>query len=195
MSKLNFIYKNPFVFTIVKMILIVLLLIYGLSYWLGYSTNHGQKIVVPDLSKMSLLKMKVTLEKANLTYKVQDTVSFNPNYPPLTVVEQNPEFGEYVKEHRKIYVKLNPSGYKKVRIPQFYGKTKRQILLHLKSIGLTIGEFSYIPDKGKDVVRGLSFKGKKLAEGDKIPKKSKIDLVLGKGYVAKVIDTLSVSEE
>ena len=182
---------KPFLLAFAKMAVIVLVIIFGLKFWLNASTNHGQKIAVPDLSKMSLLKMKVKLEDVNLSYKILDTIAFNPDYPPLTVIEQNPEFGEYVKEDRKIYIKLNPSGYTKIAIPKFYGKTKRQMELQLRSAGFIIGSYSYVPDKGKDVVRGMSFNGKNLKFGDMIPKKSKINLVLGDGKNKPVIkDTI-----
>ena len=36
-----------------------------------------------------------------------------------------------------------------------------------------------IPDIGKDVVRGLEFKGRELKLGEKLPKNSVIDLILG----------------
>jgi beta-lactam-binding protein with PASTA domain len=195
MEKLKLLLKNAFVKTILKIIGIIVLLIIGLQIWLGITTNHGQKIAVPDLSKMSLLKMKVALEDASLSYVIQDTMAFNPNYPPLTVIEQNPEFGEYVKEHRKIYIKLNPSGYRKIAIPKFYGKTKRQIEMQLQSIGFKIGTFSYVPDRGRNVVRGLTFKGKKLKVGDLIPKNSKINLILGDGRGAVAKSTTTDTKE
>ncbi len=181
MDKLKTLFRNPFIKTLSIIVGVIVVLIFVLKLWLNYYTNHNQKIAVPDLSKMTLMKMKTTLDEANLSYKIQDTINFNPNYPPLTVIEQNPEFGEYVKEHRKIYIKLNPSGYRKIAIPNFYGKTKRQIEMELKANGFKIGTFSYVPDRGRNVVRGLSFKGKKLKKGDLIPKNSKINLVLGDG--------------
>jgi beta-lactam-binding protein with PASTA domain len=148
---------------------------------LSYTTNHNQKIEVPDLSKLSLLKMKSVLEESDLSYKILDTANYNPKYPPLTVIEQNPEAGDFVKEDRKIYITLNPSGYQEITIPNLFGKTKRQVTTHLRSLGFKIGTFSYIPDRGRNVVRGLSFKGKKLVAGDKVPKTSKINLILGDG--------------
>ncbi len=181
MEKIKLLLKNTLVKTILKIVGILILLVILLKIWLGITTNHGQKIAVPDLSKMSLLKMKVTLDDSNLSYVIQDTTSFNPNYPPLTVIEQNPEFGEYVKENRKIYIKLNPSGFRKIKMPPFYGKTKRQIELQLRSSGFKVGTFSYVPDRGRNVVRGLSFNGKRIKAGELIPKNSKINLILGDG--------------
>ena len=63
------------------------------------------------------------------------------------------------------------------------GRTKRQAISQLQSIGFKIGEFTTVRDIGKDVVRGLKFEGKSLKSGKKLPKNSVIDLVLrdGKG--------------
>ena len=195
MDKIKLLLKNVIVKTLLKILAVIIFLIIGLQIWLGITTNHGQKIAVPDLSKMSLLKMKVALEDANLSYVIQDTTAFNPNYPPLTVIEQNPEFGEYVKEHRKIYIKLNPSGYRKIKIPKFYGKTKRQIEMQLKSLGFQIGTFSYVPDRGRNVVRGLTYNRKKLKVGDLVPKNSKINLILGDGKGAVAQSTATDTQE
>ena len=62
-----------------------------------------------------------------------------------------------------------------------FDKTKRQVETHLKSIGFRIGEYYYIPDLGKDVVRKMKFNEKELKVGDLIPKNSEIDLILGDG--------------
>jgi hypothetical protein len=49
-------------------------------------------------------------------------------------------------------------------------------------MGLNIGtNFTYVNDIGKDVVRGLRFKGKIINKGDKLPLNSVVDLVLGDG--------------
>jgi hypothetical protein len=42
-------------------------------------------------------------------------------------------------------------------------------------------EFTCGNDIGNDVVRGLRYKGNILKEGDKLPLKSIVDLVLGNG--------------
>jgi len=76
---------------------------------------------------------------------------------------------------------INPSGYKKIPIPDLFDKTKRQVETHLKSIGFRIGKYQFVPDIGKDVVRKMKYKGKALKKGDLVPKNSVIDLVLGDG--------------
>ena len=192
MKILSYLKSKEFLLTLVKMLVLAIVLIFMLKYWLGCTTNHSAQIKVPDLSKMSLLKVKSTLDKLDLNYIVQDTSSYNPKFPPSTVIEQVPEAGDFVKESRKIYLTMNRGGYRDIKLPNLLGKTKRQVESELISLGFKIGTFSYVPDRGRNVVRGLSFKGKRILEGDLVPKNSKINLILGdgKGSSTYVKDTV-----
>ena len=181
MSFFRFIKSKSFFIQIGIAIVGLFLFIFILKWWLGVTTNHDQKIEVPDLNKMSLADVETKLKELDLDFIVIDSASFNPNYPQRSVIEQFPEAGDFVKEKRKIYLTLNPSKYRDITIPDLNGRTKRQAMSQLQSIGFKIGEFSYIPDIGKDVVRGLEFKGRELKPGEKLPKNSVIDLTLGDG--------------
>ncbi|MCB0471780.1 MAG: PASTA domain-containing protein [Flavobacteriaceae bacterium] len=167
--------------SVILMLLIVIVGLFALNRFLNSFTHHDEKIQVPDLAKMSFDEADQALKALNLEAVVIDSASFNPDYPPRSVIEFDPEAGDYVKEDRKIYITLNPSGYGKIAVPNVLDKTKRQVETHLKSIGFRIGKYEYIPDLGKDVVRRMKFGGKELQPGDMIPKNSAIDLVLGDG--------------
>lgn len=150
--------------------------------WLNISTNHNQKIEVPSLEKMGLEEVEKILNELDLNLIVIDSASYNPDFPKKSVVEQSPEAGDFVKEGRKIYLTLNPSGYGDVEIPDLLGKTKRQVYSQLIAIGFRIStDEIYVSDIAKDVVRGLKFNGKDLKAGDKIPQNSVITLKLGDG--------------
>lgn len=181
MSFFRFIKSKSFLIQVGITIVSVLLFIFILQWWLGYTTNHDQKIQVPDLNKMSLADVETKLKELNLDFIVIDSASYNPNYPNRSVIEQTPEAGDFVKEKRKIYLTLNPSKYRDITIPDLNGRTKRQAMTQLQSIGFKVGKFTYVPDIGKDVVRGLRTKGKRLKPGTKLPKNSVIDLILGDG--------------
>jgi len=158
------------------------LLLFVLFQILRISTNHNQKIEVPDLSKLEITEVSSVLKELDLRYIIIDSASFNPAYPKKSVIRQNPEAGDIVKENRQIYLTLNPSGYRSVSIPEFYGKTKRNVETTLRAVGFEIGNKpTYVPDRGKNVVRGLRHNGEKIEKGDKLPKKTVIDLVLGDG--------------
>jgi hypothetical protein len=155
--------------------------IFVLQWWFGFTTNHDQKIQVPDLQKMELSEVEKTLKALDLRFEVIDSASYNPSYPNRSVIEQNPEVGDFVKENRKIYLTINPSKYRDIEVPDLNGRTKRQAVTHLLSKGFKVGKFSYVRDIGKDVVRGMRFKNKRIRLGNKLPKNSTIDLILGDG--------------
>lgn len=182
MSFFKFITSKTLLIQIGIAIVSFFLFIFLLQWWLGVTTNHDQQIQVPDLQKMTIREAENKLADLHLDFKVIDSASYNPEYPKKSVIEQNPEAGDFVKQNRKIYLTLNPSKYRDVKIPDLNGKTKRQATTHLQSIGFKVGtNFTWVPDLGKNVVRGLRHNGKKVDIGSKLPKNTVIDLVLGDG--------------
>ena len=182
MGLIQFLKSKTFLTQLIIAVVGLLIFIFLSQWWLGYTTNHNQKIQVPNLPSMTLADVERNLEELDLDFIVIDSASYNPEYPKKSVIDQNPEAGDFVKEKRKIYLTLNPSKYRDVEIPDLNGKTKRQATTHLKSIGFKVGtNYTWVPDIGKDVVRGLKYNGKQIGLGDKLPKNSTIDLILGDG--------------
>ena len=182
MSLVKFLKSKTFFVQIAIAIVCLFLLVFGLKFWLGVATNHNQKIQVPNLQKLTLVEVERTLKELDLDYRIIDSASFNPAYPKKSVIEQTPEVGDFVKEKRKIYLTLNPSKYRDVTMPDLNGRTKRQASSELRARGLNVSvNFTFVDDIGKDVVRGLRYKGKIVKEGDKLPLNSIVDLVLGNG--------------
>ena len=194
MSFFKFIGSKVFFKQLLMAFVGIVVLIVLSVFWLDFSTNHNQKIEVPNLSKLSLEEVEQTLDDLDLNWEVIDSASFNADYPKKSVIEQSPEAGDFVKENRKIYLTLNPSGFKDVEIPDFYGKTKRQAVSQLTAIGFRISaQEIYVNDIAKDVVRGLIFNGRDLKNGDKIPQDSELILKLGDGNEGgQQIDSLEV---
>jgi beta-lactam-binding protein with PASTA domain len=182
MSLVKFLKSKTFFVQMAIAIVCLFLFVFGLKFWLGVTTNHNQKIQVPNLQKLTLVEVERTLKELDLDYRIIDSASFNPAYPKKSVIEQTPEVGDFVKEKRKIYLTLNPSKYRDVSMPDLNGRTKRQASSELRARGLNVGvNFTFVDDIGKDVVRGLRYKGKIVKEGDKLPLNSIVDLVLGNG--------------
>lgn len=182
MSLIQFVKSKTFLKQLLFAGIGLIVFVFAVMKWLNYTTNHDQKIEVPSLEKMSLSAVENKLEDLDLNFVVIDSASYNPNFPPKSVIEQSPEAGNFVKEQRKIYITLNPSGYKDVEIPDLFGRTKRQATAQLLAIGFRISSKEiFVKDIAKDVVRGLKFNGKELKKGNKIPKNSIITLMLGDG--------------
>lgn len=178
---LQFLKSKVFFKQIAFLIIGLVILCYLLLQYLKFSTNHGQFIAVPELKGKTLDVVEIELDDAALKMVIQDSANYNPNYAPYSVIEQAPKAGAFVKENRKIYLTLNPSGYRKVAVPNVVRRTFRQAKPTLEAIGFEIGELSYVDDIGKDEVIGIRHNGKELRVGDLLSKTSKIDLVLGNG--------------
>lgn len=183
MSLQEYLKSRTFLFQMMIAIAIIGVLGYLFMHWLTYTTDHGNEISVPNLQKLSDQQVEEKLDEINLDYVLLDSVDYNPDFPKHTVVEQDPIAGSKVKEDRKIYIKINSSGFTTVKIPNLIEKTYRQAVPTLKALGLEEGTISYKPYLGKDMVLEMRWNGKKLNPGDKVFKSSKIDLVLGDGKV------------
>lgn len=181
MSVFKFIFSKTFLIQLAIALVLIVAFIFLSLEWLESSTNHGKHIEVPNLSKMSLDRAELLLEDQDLRYSIQDSANYNPDYPRYSIIEQNPKPGSLVKENRKIYLVLNPSGYRKVKIPDVVHKTRRQVEPTLRALGFEIGSVSYQPNIARDMVLELRHKGKTVRPGSSLMKTSKIDLVLGDG--------------
>ncbi len=183
MSLQKFLVSVSFFKQVFLAILIVLVTLFLFMYWLGFTTNHGQEIVVPNLSKLTLEQAEEKLNDLDLDYELLDTVDYNPEYPKFTVVQQEPHAGAKVKENRVIYLKINASEYTKIRVPELVQKTYRQAVPTLAALDLQVGDTIYIPNIAKDMILEMRVNGVKIKAGDKVLKTTKIDLVLGDGKI------------
>ena len=181
MSIVKFLISKAFFKQILLAIVAVVVLCFIILKWLNVSTNHGEFETVPDLTGKSISVAQMQLKENNLVMQIQDSANFNPDYPKFSVIEQEPSAGEKVKENRKIYLTLNPSGYRKIGVPELKEKTFRQAKPTLEALGFRVGKITYEDNIGKDLVLKMTHKGKTIKSNDKLAKTSVIDLVLGNG--------------
>lgn len=181
MSLIKFITSKTFLKQVVLAVVATVVLCFILLKWLNISTNHGDFETVPNLKGKSMDVAKMELEANNLELKIQDSANFNPKYPRFSVIDQDPKAGDQVKENRKIYITLNPSGYRKIEVPELKERTFRQAKPTLEAIGFEVGKITYVNNIGKDMVLKMTYKGKEINAGDLLPKTTKIDIVVGNG--------------
>ncbi len=192
MSLRKYLTSRVFFGQVAVALIIIAVSTYLFMHWLTFTTDHGHEITVPNLAKLTEEQVEDKLDELDLDYVLLDSVDFNSDYPKYSVVEQDPLPGAKVKEGRKVYIKINASGFSSVRIPDLIEKTYREALATLKALGLEEGTITYIPNLGKDMVLEMRFKGRNVKAGDRVLKASKIDLVLGDGkesYVEEVDST------
>lgn len=183
MSFRKYLSSKVFVAQVLAALAIVAVIAFLFFHWITFVTNHGNEITVPNLAKLNEEQVEEKLNELDLDYEIIDTVDYNPNFPKLTVAQQEPTAGSKVKGGRTIYIKLNAATFKMVGVPDLIEKTYRQAVPTLKAVGLQEGTIKYIPYIGKDMVLEMWMNGKKIKPGTRVLKASKIDLVLGDGKV------------
>ncbi|MBR9914664.1 MAG: PASTA domain-containing protein [Algicola sp.] len=181
MSLVQFLKSKTFLKQLALAVIALLVIVFLTMQWLKSTTNHGEFITVPDLKGKTLSTVEIELDDNDLVMEIQDSANYNPKYPKFSVIEQYPKAGAQVKEDRKIYLTLNPSGYRKVAVPNIVRRTFRQAKPTLETLGFEVGEVTYVDDIGKDEVIAIKHKGTSIEAGDLLPLTSKIDVVLGNG--------------
>ncbi len=149
--------------------------------YLPMSTNHGETITVPDVRGITLDELDDFLGMRDLRYEVTADSGFSANLPPLAVLKQFPQPNAKVKENRKIYVTLNAERAPLVRMPKLVSGSVKNAQLVLKTYDLELGEITYVPDLALNYVLEQRTDGREVLEGERIPKGSIIDLVVGDG--------------
>ena len=198
MSLRNYLNSRVFFGQALAALAILAVLGYFFMHWLTFTTDHGHEITVPNLAKLTEEQVEEKLDELDLDYVLLDSVDYYSDYPKFSVVEQDPLPGAKVKEGRKVYIKINASGFSSVRIPDLIQKTYREAVPTLKALGLEEGTITYIPNLGKDMVLEMRCKGRNLKVGDHVLKASKIDLVLGDGkesYIEEVDSTAMSTDQ
>lgn len=199
MSLRKYITSRVFFTQVFLAALFIAVLGYLFMHWLTFTTDHGHEITVPDLRKLTEEQVEEKLDELDLDYVLLDSVDYRNDYPKYSVVQQDPMPGEKVKEGRKVYIKINSSGFSSVKVPDLIDKTYREAVPTLKALGLEEGTITYIPNLGKDMVLEMRYRGRNIKPGDKVLKSSKIDLVLGDGkasYEEEVTtDTIDIPTE
>nr|WP_321222282.1 PASTA domain-containing protein [uncultured Psychroserpens sp.] len=181
MSLIQFLKSKTFFKQIALAIIALIVIVFFTMQYLKSTTNHGEFIEVPELKGKSLATVQIELEDNDLVMEIQDSANYNPKYPKFSVIEQYPKAGSQVKENRKIYLTLNPSGYRKVSVPNIVRRTFRQAKPTLETLGFEVGKVTYVDDIGKEEVIAIKYKGETIKAGDMLPLTSKIDVVLGNG--------------
>jgi beta-lactam-binding protein with PASTA domain len=181
MNFIKFLFSKSFVKQLIYALIALFLFVFLSLKWLKSYTNHGSFVSVPSLTGKSYQLAQTLLQENNLRSEVQDSSNYNPRYPKGAVIEQDPLGGSQVKQDRKIYLILNPSGYRSFAVPDVIRRTFRQTKPTLQALGFQIGLLTYKDDLGKDEVLEIRYKGQIIEAGTMLPKTSKIDLVLGNG--------------
>ena len=187
MSKFGAYFKTKsFRYNIIGAILTVIIVVLIAFYSLGSYTNHGSGIPVPKLKGETIDKAMALLKDQGFGYKI-DSV-YVQDAAPGTIVEQDPDAGTNVKEGRVIYLTMVTLQAPPVALPDLEQSSFREATATLSNYGLKIGDTTYQSDIARDRILEVRFGGQVIKAGTKLPKGSKVDLVLGDGEGASEVD-------
>jgi beta-lactam-binding protein with PASTA domain len=175
-------FRNTILFAIGSVIVVVLIAFYSL----GYYTRHGSGIPVPKITGIQIDRALSTLKEQGFGVSIDSVYVLDQ--APGTVIEQDPDAGTNVKEGRVIYLKIVKNQAPNVALPDILDAPYISAEATLSNYGIKIGDTTYKSDIARDHVLEIKFAGQPIQPGTKIPKGSKVDLVLGDGSGASEVE-------
>lgn len=131
------------------------------------TSTAGERVTVPDLSKMTEDEAKATLKKLRLGVNVQTGTS--DDIPEGQVYDQSPAAGTKVDVHTQVTINIS-SGKEKFSLDDVTGMQYQQAQAQLENDGLVVSlEFDYSDSVGSDMVISTSPEaGSQVVKGDTI---------------------------
>ncbi|MEZ5013102.1 MAG: PASTA domain-containing protein [Chitinophagales bacterium] len=182
-SFLRFLISKVFWVNILSAMVVFVIILWLVLLFVQRYSRHSESQTVPDLVGVTSAEAENTLQELDLEYAIMDS-TYAPDQRPLAILNQDPPAGSKVKSGRKIYVTVNMAKPPDTEIPFIeIGTSYISVREILESHGLLIGNVTYKPFEYKDVFLDMRLQGehKSLQSGSKIPKGSRIDIVLGNG--------------
>lgn len=162
-------------------IILMIITMQGLKIY----TKHGQSNPVPDFYGLTPREAAATARQHQLRIIITDSVYIDDAAPGV-IVDQIPKAGHGVKENRTISLTINSTQPEMVTLPQLTDISLRQALVLIENSSLTTGNITYQPSEYNDLVLDAKLGQVKLVPGEKVPKGTKIDLVVGREYSGKL---------
>lgn len=165
---------------LIAMAVVIILLCVGVKFGLDEYTHHGQGIVVPDVKGMTYEKAYRQLDELGLSIVVSDS-GYNKQLPVDCILAQTPGNGQQVKEGHVVYVTVNSPSSPTFAIPDIVDNSSyREAEARLMAMGFRLTAPQRV-DGEKDWVYGILCRGRRVANGDRIPIDYPLTLMVGKG--------------
>lgn len=142
-------------------------------------------ITAPNVTGMPLTKaLRRNQEKKFAQLKIRvDREVFHDRLPAGYIIAQDPEAGVSVQVDATVFVKVS-KGSDFREVPALTGKKLRKARLELQKAQLRVGHLCYVRERS--VERGAIL-AQYPAPGERLAKRSPVDLLLNEGFRAKLI--------
>ncbi|MGV3630615.1 MAG: PASTA domain-containing protein [Bacteroidota bacterium] len=178
----SFIWSKHFLKHFSLIIVAYIVIVGGTIFILDFTTNHGQKIKVPNLHGRNVKTIQSTLDELGLTYEILDSIYY-PNKPEGTIISQDPRPTDstdvYVKEGRIIKVRVSKKT-NLVEMPSLLDKSERFAQSVLKNRGLKYKITYKATSEANGAVLEQRYNGQSITEGTRVPVGATIHLIVGR---------------
>ncbi|HUW07618.1 MAG TPA: PASTA domain-containing protein [Williamwhitmania sp.] len=171
----NFYVRNV-LYAFAGFLLLLLLTMLALNIF----TRHGVTYTVPNFAGLTINEALKTPNRGDLRLDVSDSVYIDSRSRGV-IVDQIPKPNTDVKSGRRIFLTINAVIPIMVPMPNLIDLSNRQAKAMLDQQGLKIAKLSYAPDIAANNVLAQKIKGVSVAPGTRVPRGSKVELVLGLG--------------
>ncbi len=158
----------------------MLVLLFIFFSLLGVITKHNETQKVPSVLGKRYNEAKQLLEAAKFKTAIQDSV-YVDTASASQVMRQSPDADAVVKANRTVFLTINRAVPPEIEMPDLRGFSLKSADLYLQSLGLKIGDTSYVYDIAKNAVKDQLLNGKSVAPGTKVNMGTSIELVIGNG--------------
>lgn len=177
-------WKKSDVAFVLKMILIALAVVIVLGvaalFWLDKYTHHGDEVTVPNVVNSYVEEASILAQSEGLHLQIADT-TYNRRFKLGSIVEQKPAPNSRTKRGGSLYVIVNAKQVRQIPLPNLRDISFRQAEATLRSVGLALGNISYMPSEYKNLVLDMCRDGESVEAGTRFPEGTRIDLVVGLG--------------
>ena len=181
MNKIKAFFKNILVRNLIIIGILSLILIYVTECSLRTSTRLGESMLVPDFTGLTEIDVQRLCEQRGLNYQIKDT-AFVKNMPKKAIIDQQPMAESSVKKGRTIYLTINSDKPPMVTLQDLTNSVERQAMKILENDGFIVDPDSeYEPDPALGWVLKVKVDDEEVEWGTKLPKGTRITLVLGNG--------------
>ncbi|MFY0672725.1 MAG: PASTA domain-containing protein [Bacteroidia bacterium] len=181
MNKIKAFFKNILVRNLLVIGFLGVLILFVTECQLRKQTLNGEKITVPDFKGLVEADVKRMCEQRGLNYVINDT-AFTKKLPKRAIVDQLPAGESMVKPGRTIYLTINSDKPPMITLKDLSNQMERGAIRILENAGFVVDPDSeYEPDPGLDWVLKIKVDDKEVDWETKLPKGTKVTLVLGDG--------------
>lgn len=174
--------RSAFWLNILAMALVAVLALILTFRWLGSYTQHGQAILVPDVTQIDENEAIHLLETRNLNGISADR-SFARGIPEGVVIDQRPKANAKVKRGHNVYLTISSGNEPMVKMPDLADNSSyRQAASRLRAAGFVLTKNDSISGQA-DWVYKILYNGVETHAGQMIPEGSTLTLVVGDGRI------------